>query len=46
LTAHMSHRVMQESEDILGLLVQHVREAIEEIPYCYDDVSLDSEVNV
>lgn len=37
---------MQESEDVLGLLVQHVGEAIKQVPYCNDDISLDSKVNV
>lgn len=42
----MRLRVMQKREDILGSLVQDIREAVEEVTHGNDDVGLHSEVNV
>ena len=37
---------MQKREDVLGSLVQDIREAIKEVSHGNDDVGLHSEVNV
>jgi hypothetical protein len=39
-------RVMQECENILGLLVEDIRKTVEEVTNSYYNVVLDSKVNV
>lgn len=46
LAAHMALWVMQELENVLGLLVQDVGEPIEQVTHCNDDVGLDSKIDM
>jgi hypothetical protein len=42
----MALRIVQQLEDVLGLLIKHVGESVKEVTNCYDDVGLHSKINV
>ena len=44
LPANVALRVLQEHKDLLGLLVEDVGEAVEQVSYRDDNVGFDSEV--
>lgn len=46
LATHMIIHIMQKHKDVLGALIQSIREAVEHIAQGYYDVCLDSKVYV
>ena len=46
LPSDMRLRVMKESENILSFFIEDIREPIEKVSHCYDDVGFNTEVYV
>jgi len=46
LPSYMGLGVVKENEDIFGSFIENIWEPIEEVPYCNNDVSFNTEVNV
>jgi hypothetical protein len=45
LSPHWALRIVKEHEHVLGLFIEDVWEAVEEIPHCNNDVVLDTKVD-
>lgn len=44
LSANVTLRILEQNEDLFGLLIQNIWESVEQVTYSYDDIGFNSKI--